>query len=161
MYLEISVHGHRVRERHGRRISERVDNVEQTKNSDESDKAWVGKEWADGDIIRLIFANSILTWYWNGIKQSSIDVSEENDRIVAETLNGGYQVGNGLLGGKPEYVQPKWCFYARGVCMTLCIEEEDLSEEKYKELRESYPNRYKIMKDHRDEEEKNWDHDSW
>ena len=164
---EVSVHGHRVREMHGGRRSEVVDNIQQAKNREESEirrvgiERCVGEEWADGDIIKLIFANPILSWYWNGIKQSSIDVSEENDRIVTETLNGGYQVGGGLFGGKPEYVQPKWCFYARGVCMKLCIQEEDLSEEEYEELRKSYPDRYKIMKDNRDEEEKNWEDDWW
>ena len=49
-------------------------------------KDWLDKEWADGDIIMLVFTNPILKWFWNGVEQSCIDVSEENDLISSEFL---------------------------------------------------------------------------
>ena len=167
---EISVHGHRVCDMeikkikkkngtillpYGRRISKIVSDVKETKNTNENEKDWVDKEWANGDIIKLVFTNPILKWYWNGIEQSSIDISNENRAIrVAKFLNGGYQGGS----KESDYINPKWCFYARGVAMRICIDEQELNDQEYEVLRHSYAERYKKMKDHIDEEEKTW---SW
>ena len=100
---EVSVHGHRVsspkssKQWHPewqRRRSEKSTNVKETKNTTENAKDWMDKEWADGDVIKLVFTNPFLKWFWNGIEQSSIDVSDENYRIVSETLQGNSSIQN-------------------------------------------------------------------
>ena len=85
---EVSVHGHRVFDKYQRRTEDISSNVTETKNESEDAKDWIDKEWADGDVIKLVFDNPKLTWWWNGIEQSCIDVSEENERMVSEILKG-------------------------------------------------------------------------
>ena len=174
--FEVSVHGHRVSECYKYRwISP---NVKEIKNADENAKDWLGKEWADGDIIMLVFTNPMLKWFWNGVEQSCIDVSEENDLISAEILKSfKNQVADknqkadkwitkwlkmpwlrAILPTKRgenfnrEINDPKWCFYVRGVNMTVRIQDEDLTEREYEELRNSYADRLKIMQDKIDEQ---------
>ena len=65
---EISVHGHRVRGLEGRRFGRRVETEDPTKlkeikNVTENTKDWIDKEWADGDIIKLVFTNPTLKWF--------------------------------------------------------------------------------------------------
>ena len=113
------------------------------------------KEWADGDVIKLVFTNPFLKWFWNGIEQSSIDVSDENDRIASETLGGKSNIQNDdeesefkeTREGNAEDNETKWCFYVRGVNTTVRIEDKDLTEKEYEELRNSYADRLKVMND--------------
>ena len=113
------------------------------------------KEWADGDVIKLVFTNPFLKWFWNGIEQSSIDVSDENDRIVSETLRGQSNIQNDddepefkkTREGNTEDDETKWCFYVRGVNTKVRIEDKDLTEKEYEELRNSYADRLKVMND--------------
>ena len=173
---EVSVHGHRVSEYYKYRgISS---NVKEIKNADENAKDWMDKRWADGDIIMLVFTNPMLKWFWNGVEQSCIDVSEENDLISSEFLK---SIKNRVVDKNPkadkgvrkwlmmpwfrsillrkkgenfnrEINEPKWCFYVRGVNMTVRIQDEDLTEREYEELRNSYADRLKIMQDKIDEQ---------
>ena len=142
---EVSVHGHRIREKYQRRGSIISTDIKETKNASENSKDWIDKQWADGDIIKLVFDNPKLTWWWNGIEQSCIDVSDENDRIVAETSKQRSQ--NPKVDGNAQDIEPKWCFYARGVRMKIGIQDKDLTEKEYEELRNSYASRLKVMKD--------------
>ena len=155
---EVSVHGHRVSSPiglSGRRRSEKSTNVKETKNATENAKDWMDKEWADGDVIKLVFTNPFLKWFWNGIEQSSIDVSDENYRIISETLQGKSNIQNDddepeltkTREGNTEDDETKWCFYVRGVNTTVRIEDEDLTEKEYEQLRNSYADRLKVMND--------------
>ena len=160
---EVSVHGHRVsspRGGRGYRESEISKNVKQTKNASENAKDWMDKEWTCGDVIKLQFTNPFLRWFWNGIEQSTIDVSDENYRILYETLQGNSNIQNRddephskkRKDGNTEDVETKWCFYVRGMCSKVHIKDKDLTEKEYEELRNSYADRLKVMNDKKTEQ---------
>ena len=156
---EISVHGHRVivakegcKERRKSYLP-RESNLPEVRYRSENAKDRSDKEWVDGDVIKLAYScDGKLIWWWNGIGQSCIDVSEENNRIASETSNQRPkcqvcdQWGNDI-----ELFPPKWCFYVRGVRMKICILKRDLSEKQYAKLRNSYANRLKVMNEKIDE----------
>ena len=93
----------------------------------------------------------VLEWHW----ATSIDVSDENHRIVSESLRGNSNIQNDddepelkkTREGNTEDDETKWCFYVRGVNTTVRIEDEDLTEKEYEELRNSYADRLKVMND--------------
>ena len=163
---EVSVHGHRVfgpkssNQEWRHRLSRKSTNVKEMKNTAESAKDWMDKEWADGDVIKLVLTNPFLNWFWNGIEQSSIDVSDENYRIVSETLQGNSSIQSHndeseckkRKDGNTEDVETKWCFYVRGICMKVRIEDKDLTDKEYEELRDSYADRLKAMNDKKAEQ---------
>ena len=161
---EVSVHGHRVvspisKWQH-RRCEYISTNVKEIKNTAVNAKDWMDKEWAEGDVIKLVFTNPFLKWFWNGIEQSSIDVSDENCRIVSETLRGNSSIQNDndkseskkRKEGNTEDTETKWCFYVRGAYMQVRIEDKDLTEKEYEELRDSYTYRLKVMHDKKAEQ---------
>ena len=160
---EVSLHGHRIsspRGQRGFRESEISQNVKETKNTAENAKDWLNKEWTCGDVIKLQFTNPFLKWFWNGIEQSTIDVSDENYRIVYETLQGNSNIQNQddepeskkRKDGNTEDVETKWCFYVRGMCSKVHIKDKDLTEKEYEELRNSYADRLKVMNDKKTEQ---------
>ena len=150
---EVSVHGHRVsvKEYDGKEWRKSCwpeeSNLQEVKNTSENAKDWLDKEWADGDVIKLAYSSDgRLKWWWNGIEQSCIDVSEENNRIASETLSQGSQSPvRDLWGNAIDQNPPKWCFYVRGVRMNIRILKRNLTEKEYEKLRNSYANRLKLM----------------
>ena len=156
---EISVHGHRInvkengcKEWRESRWPEES-NLQEVKYRSENAKDWLDKEWADGDVIKLAYSSDgKLIWWWNGIVQSCIDVSEENNRIASETLNQGPKSPvSDIWGNDIELFPPKWCFYVRGVRMNIRILKRDLNEKEYAKLRTSYADRLKVMNEKIDE----------
>ena len=142
--FELSVHGHYVKFRQNCRLSTR-------ENLDAEPL-----EWADGDMIKLYFdaLNKKIQWWHNGIRQREIDVLD----CMANTVGKGSQ--ENVHTNSNDDTNIKWCFYVRGIQVQLEIEDNDLTDEEYEILRESYPSRLKRMKDER-EAEGPCDPDDW
>ena len=149
--FELSVHGHYVKFSRNHRLSTREKNKIDKKNLNTEPL-----EWADGDMIKLYFdaLNKKIQWWHNGIKQPEIDVLD----CMANTVGKGSQ--ENVHTNSNDDTNIKWCFYVRGIQAQLEIEDNDLTDEEYEILRESYPSRLKTMKQKR-EAEGPCDPDDW
>ena len=148
--FEFSVHGHHIEcglrsGRHFRRSVPTDTDDSDTYDSDSKSDTIMdhpeSPEWTNGDIIKVYFDinSKKLNWWHNGIVQ----------RTATDASCAAYAVEGGPERDDPrKYISNiKWCFYVRGVGMVVEIEDNDLSEEAYELLQNSYPQRLKKMED--------------